>query len=156
MDDLWVVLPHLGAGGAQKVGLLAAEHFAAQGFKVRVLSLRPEHPVKHRLPDNVSMLNMDPDPKNLHPWLRDVENRSWPARGRRFSVAQLIKVRRWILRFVTVVLLRGIQLALPWFDDRLQPGRSGLATALLSCCMDSVGGLRYARLRELLVHIMGA
>ena len=28
MDDLWVVLPHLGAGGAQKVGLLAAEHFA--------------------------------------------------------------------------------------------------------------------------------
>ena len=152
MDDLWVVLPHLGAGGAQKVGLLAAEHFAAQGFKVRVLSLRPEHPVKHRLPNNVSMLNMDPDPKSLHPWLRDVENRSWPARGRRFSVAQLIKVRRWILRFVTVVLLRGIQLALPWFDDRLHPGRSGLATALLSCCMDSVGGLRYARLRELLVE----
>ena len=151
MDDLWVVLPHLGAGGAQKVGLLAAEHFAARGFKVRVLSLRPEHPVKHRLPDNVSMLNMDPDPKSLHPWLRDVENRSWPARGRRFTVAQLIKLRRWIIRFVTVVVLRGIQIALPWLDDRLQPGRSGLATALLSCCMDSVGGLRYARLRELLV-----
>ena len=28
VDDLWVVLPHLGAGGAQKVGLLAADHFA--------------------------------------------------------------------------------------------------------------------------------
>ena len=47
MDDLWVVLPHIGAGGAQKVGLLAAEHFAAQGFKVRVLSLRHGHPIKH-------------------------------------------------------------------------------------------------------------
>ena len=152
MDDLWVVLPHLGAGGAQKVGLLAAEHFAAQGFQVRVLSLRPEHPVKHRLPDNVSMLDMDPDPKSLHPWLRDVENRSWQARGRRFTVAQLIKVRRFIVRLVTVVLLRGIQLALPWVDDRLQPGRGGLANALLSCCMESVGGLRYARLRDLLVE----
>ena len=39
MDDLWVVLPHLGAGGAQKVALLAAEHFSAQGYRVRVLTL---------------------------------------------------------------------------------------------------------------------
>ena len=39
MDDLWVVLPHLGAGGAQKVGLLAAEHFSAQGYRVKVLTL---------------------------------------------------------------------------------------------------------------------
>ena len=66
MDDLWVVLPHLGAGGAQKVGLLAAEHFAEQGMKVRVLSLRPEHPVKHRLPANVRMLDVD-----LHPDAED-------------------------------------------------------------------------------------
>lgn len=50
MDDLWVVLPHLGAGGAQKVGLLAAEHFAAQGYRVRVLSLRHGHPLKHTIP----------------------------------------------------------------------------------------------------------
>ena len=46
MDDLWVILPHLGAGGAQKVGLLAAEHFVSQGFRVRVLSLRHSHPIK--------------------------------------------------------------------------------------------------------------
>jgi len=59
VDDLWVVLPHLGAGGAQKVGLLAADHFARQGLRVRVLSLRPDHPVKHRLPQNVSMLDME-------------------------------------------------------------------------------------------------
>ena len=45
MDDLWVVLPHLGAGGAQKVALLAAEHFSAQGYRVRVLTLIHGHPV---------------------------------------------------------------------------------------------------------------
>ena len=61
MDDLWVVLPHIGAGGAQKVGLLAAEHFAAQGFKVRVLSLRHGHPIKHAIPDGVELLDLGPD-----------------------------------------------------------------------------------------------
>jgi len=35
-DDLWLVLPHLGPGGAQKVALLAAEHFLAKGWRVRV------------------------------------------------------------------------------------------------------------------------
>ena len=61
MDDLWVVLPHIGAGGAQKVGLLAAEHFAVQGFKVRVLSLRHGHPIKHAIPDGVELLDLGPD-----------------------------------------------------------------------------------------------
>ncbi len=30
-DDLWIVLPHLGPGGAQKVAVLAASHFATRG-----------------------------------------------------------------------------------------------------------------------------
>ena len=74
MDDLWVVLPHLGAGGAQKVGLLAAEHFAAQGLRVRVLSLRHNHPIKHRLPENVTAFDLGPDQDDfsVHPWLQDV------------------------------------------------------------------------------------
>ena len=37
-DDLWLVLPHLGAGGAQKVALIAARHFAAQGLKVKLVT----------------------------------------------------------------------------------------------------------------------
>ena len=53
MDDLWVVLPHLGAGGAQKVGLLAAEHFSAQGYRVKVLTLIHGHPVLHNIPEGV-------------------------------------------------------------------------------------------------------
>ena len=154
MDDLWVVLPHLGAGGAQKVGLLAAEHFAEQGMKVRVLSLRPEHPVKHRLPANVRMLDIDlhPDAEDVHPWLRDVWDRSLLARGRRFSIAQLIKLRRFAIRLITPLLLRALQMGLPWFARRLEPGRDGLVNGLLELCMRSAGGLRYVRLKQLLAE----
>ncbi|RZO12718.1 MAG: glycosyltransferase family 4 protein, partial [Synechococcus sp. MED-G135] len=35
-DDLWLVLPHLGPGGAQKVALLAAGFFMAKGWRVRL------------------------------------------------------------------------------------------------------------------------
>ena len=94
MDDLWVVLPHFGAGGAQKVGLLAAEHFASQGLRVRVLSLRHGHPIKHALPAGVEVFDLGPDEAVLHPWLRDVADRSLPARMRRFSLAQVLKVQR--------------------------------------------------------------
>ena len=152
MDDLWVVLPHLGAGGAQKVGLLAAEHFAQQGMTVRVVSLRPDHPVRHRVPDCVALLNLDlsSTSEQLHPWLRDSDNRALHARARRFSVAQLIKLRRGCLRLITLLLLQGVQLILPWIDRRVQPGRDGGLTALLHYCMGSFGGLRYVRLRQLL------
>ena len=152
MDDLWVVLPHLGAGGAQKVGLLAAEHFAEQGLRVRVLSLRPEHPVKHRLPENVTTFSIDlcPD-EELHPWLRDGWNRSLLARARRFSIAQLIRYRRLLIRLITQILVLILQLLPPRFDRQFQPGCRGLAGWLLAHCISSAGGLRYARLRALLV-----
>ncbi len=153
MDDLWVVLPHLGAGGAQKVGLLAAEHFAQQGITVRVLSLRPDHPVRHRVPDSVNLLNLDLSTQSeLHPLLRDASNRALQARARRFSVAQLIKVQRGLLRLITLPLLQVLQLLLPWFETRVQPGRSGALTALLNHCMGSFGGLRYIRLRQLFLE----
>ena len=32
-DDLWLVLPHLGPGGAQKVALLAASFFGLKGWR---------------------------------------------------------------------------------------------------------------------------
>ena len=55
-DDLWLVLPHLGAGGAQKVALIAARHFAAQGLKVKLVTLIPGHPVAHTLPEGILWL----------------------------------------------------------------------------------------------------
>ena len=136
MDDLWVVLPHIGAGGAQKVGLLAAEHFAAQGFKVRVLSLRHGHPIKHSIPDGVELLDLGPD-------VEVGGNRSLIARLRRFTNAQLIKLCR-------LLTLAGLQLTWRWCEHKVQPDADAWVTRLLAWCMEGLGGLRYRRLRALL------
>ena len=136
MDDLWVVLPHIGAGGAQKVGLLAAEHFAAQGFKVRVLSLRHGHPIKHAIPDGVELLDLGPD-------VEVGGNRSLIEWGCRFTTAQLIK----LCRFLT---LTGLQLTWRWCEHKIQPDADAWVTRLLAWCMEGLGGLRYRRLRALL------
>ena len=145
MDDLWVVLPHLGAGGAQKVGLLAAEHFASQGLRVRVLSLRHGHPIKHALPAEVDVFDLGPDEAALHPWLSDVANRSLLARARRFSLAQLIKLQRLLLRI-------AIALCWPLIERQMHPERSTWATRLLQRGMPRLAGFRYARLRQLIVE----
>ena len=145
MDDLWVVLPHLGAGGAQKVGLLAAEHFASQGLRVRVLSLRHGHPIKHALPAEVDVFDLGPDEAALHPWLSDVANRSLLARSRRFSLAQLIKLQRLLLRI-------AIALCWPLIERQMHPERSTLATRLLQRGMPRLAGFRYERLRQLIVE----
>ena len=136
MDDLWVVLPHIGAGGAQKVGLLAAEHFVAQGFKVRVLSLRHGHPIKHAIPDGVELLDLGPD-------VEVGGNRSLIEWGCRFTTAQLIK----LCRFLT---LAGLQLTWRWCEHKVQPDADAWVTRLLAWCMEGLGGLRYRRLRALL------
>jgi glycosyltransferase involved in cell wall biosynthesis len=145
MDDLWVVLPHLGAGGAQKVGLLAAEHFASQGLRVRVLSLRHGHPIKHALPAEVDVFDLGPDEAALHPWLSDVANRSLLARSRRFSLAQLIKLQRLLLRI-------AIALCWPLIERQMHPERSTWTTRLLQRGMPRLAGFRYARLRQLIVE----
>ena len=153
MDDLWVVLPHLGAGGAQKVGLLAAEHFAAQGFKVRVLSLRHGHPIKHRLPENITTFDLGTDDDlNIHPWLRDVWNRSLLARARRFSLAQCIKLRRLVIRVTMALVLRSMQWTWPLIKAKIQPGSKALPVRLLNWCMRGTGGVIYRRLRELMLE----
>jgi glycosyltransferase involved in cell wall biosynthesis len=140
MDDLWVVLPHLGPGGAQKVGLLAAGHFAAQGLKVRVVTLWYDHPIKHRLPEGVTHMDVGPDDRR--PWLGDYWNRSLLARGRRFCTAQLIKLRRW---FVS----GPIWLLWPWIERRAWPGETGLPLRLLHAGMARLCSYQLLRLREL-------
>lgn len=156
MDDLWIVLPHFGAGGAQKVGLLAAKHFAAQGLKVRVLSLRHGHPIKHRLPDNITAFDLGPDEDDfsVHTWLQDVWNRLLPARSRRFSVAlwTKLKLRSFGTRVITALVLPWMQLTWPWFERKIQPGSDAQALRVLNYCMRWVGGNRYRRLRQLMVE----
>ena len=133
-DDLWLVLPHLGAGGAQKVALIAARHFAAQGLKVKLVTLIPGHPLAHPLPDGI-------------PWLQlgAPTNSSWWARGGRFALAQLDK------------LIRGLfQLQLRWFDRwfqaRIRPGGAGLALQLFRFGTEASAGLRLRQLRQHFRH----
>lgn len=143
MDDLWIVLPHLGAGGAQKVALLAAEHFSAQGLQVRVLTLIHGHPVLHRIPEGVRHQELPADANALHPWLRDGWNRSLLARGRRFTIAQLLKAYRPLIR-AQLLLLRS------WLEPRIQPGATGLAWGLFARGAASLGGERLRHLRRLI------
>ncbi len=143
MDDLWVVLPHLGAGGAQKVGLLAAEHFAAEGFQVRVLSLRHGHPVKHSIPAGVEVFDLGPDEVVMHPWLRDGWNRSLGARCRRFSLAQVLKLQRMALHV-------AIAVTWPLIERQMHPRNHAWATRLLRLGMPRLAGYRYERLCQLM------
>ena len=49
-SDLCLVLPHLGAGGAQKVAVLAAEHYQLAGYRVELITLLPDRDILHHLP----------------------------------------------------------------------------------------------------------
>ena len=138
MDDLWVVLPHLGAGGAQKVGLLAAEHFVAQGFRVRVLSLRHGHPIKQTIPSGVEVFDLEPD---VHPWFRDVSNRSLKARSRRFILAQVLKLLR-------ILFVLAIAASWPLIERQMHPDSDNWASRLLRLGMPWLAGYRSKRLRQ--------
>ena len=129
-DDLWLVLPHLGAGGAQKVALIAARHFAAQGLTVKLVTLIPGHPVAHALPDGI-------------PWLElgAPTHRSWWARGGRFMLAQLDKLIRWLFQ-LQLGWLAG------WFQARIHPGSEGLAMQLFRVGTEATAGLRLRQLRR--------
>lgn len=138
MDDLWVVLPHLGPGGAQKVGLLAAGHFAAQGLKVRVLTLYPDHPVHHRLPAGI--VHSDIGAEKITPI--DISDRSLLARGRRFCRANLIKLRRHSINPL-------LWLLWPLIERRSWPGRQSRLQRLLHEGLSWSRDYRLKRLRDL-------
>ena len=57
-SDLCLVLPHLGAGGAQKVAVLAAEHFQQAGYRVELITLLPDQQVLHVLPLGVDHIDL--------------------------------------------------------------------------------------------------
>ena len=129
-DDLWLVLPHLGAGGAQKVALIAASHFAVQGLKVKLVTLIPGHPVAHTLPDGIPLLELGVP-----------TNRSWWARGGRFSLAQLDK----LIRLFFQLQLRWFA---GWFQARVDPGARGLGMQLFRVGTEATAGLRLRQLRR--------
>ena len=128
-DDLWLVLPHLGAGGAQKVALMAARHFTAQGLKVKLVTLIPGHPVAHPLPDGIPLLELGVP-----------THRSWWARAGRFALAQLDK----LIRLLFQLQLRWFA---GWFQGRVDPGARGVAMQLFRLGAEATAGFRFRQLR---------
>ena len=57
-QNLFIVLPHLGPGGAQKVALLAAEHYQRRGFDVVVVSFLPDKPLAHGIPKGIEWIDL--------------------------------------------------------------------------------------------------
>lgn len=127
---MWLVLPHLGAGGAQKVALMAARHFAAQGVKVKLVTLIPGHPVAHALPDGIPLLELGAP-----------THRSWWARAGRFTQAQLDK----LIRLLFQLQLRWFA---GWFQARVDRGGRGLAMRLFRLGTEATAGFRFRQLRR--------
>ncbi|MEA5474350.1 hypothetical protein VB716_08960, partial [Synechococcus sp. CCY9201] len=96
-DDLWIVLPHLGPGGAQKVAVLAAGHFAARGLRVRLITLLPDQPAVLEPPPGVEHIDLGPlvasDRQRLGPEV-DVSDRSPLAIAGRVAALWIGRIRR--------------------------------------------------------------
>lgn len=131
-DDLWIVLPHLGPGGAQKVAMLAAAHFAGQGYQITVVSLLPDPTSVHAVPAGVRLLDLGAAVAAAR--RGDWWNRSLFARGRRFLKLWLPRLASW---FLLITLW-------PWLR-RLRPPQGA---GLLRWLVRGVGGPQASLLRE--------
>ena len=123
------------------MALLAAAHFQAQGLRIRLITLLPDHPLAHPLPAGLDQLDLGPAVAQA--WLGDHWNRSWLARARRFLSAQ----RRRVQRLLASVLL---QFAWPWLSRAAVPGARNRAFLLLRWCVQAVSGPQAVLLRQAL------
>lgn len=128
-DDLWFVLPHLGPGGAQKVALLAASHFMAKGWRVRLVTMLPGPAQAHAIPEGLQLTDLAPVVDAL--WKRDYWNRSLLARSRRF-----LAPKRRLHRLAARVLI-GPCIALL---EPVLPGRQDWRSQLLCWCVKGIDG----------------
>jgi len=130
--DLVIVLPHLGPGGAQKVALMAADHFLRDGLNVVLVTLLPGKPVAHALPEG--LLWIDLGPKVAETW----SNRALTARAGRFLQGWSRRLLAWFALCAAWTVLRSIP-----------PGRFA---ELVHWLMTSVSGVQASLLRDLLVR----
>ena len=139
MDDLWLVLPHLGPGGAQKVALLAAGFFMLKGWRVRLVTMLPGPRQAHAIPEGLLVTDLAPAVDAL--WKRDHWNRSVLARGRRY----LAPKRR--LHRLTARLVMGPLVGLL---EPVQPGQRHWRSGLLRWCVQGIDGPPSVELERLL------
>ena len=128
-DDLWLVLPHLGPGGAQKVALLAAGFFMAKGWRVRLVTMLPGPAQAHAIPEGLLVTDLAPAVDAL--WKRDHWNRSLLARGRR-DLAPKRRLHRALARLVMGPLVGLL--------ESVQPGQLCWRSSLLQWCVQGIDG----------------
>ena len=128
-DDLWLVLPHLGPGGAQKVALLAAGFFMAKGWRVRLVTMLPGPAQAHAIPEGLLVTDLAPAVDAL--WKRDHWNRSLLARGRR-DLAPKRRLHRALARLVMGPLVGLL--------ESVQPGQRCWRSRLLQWCVQGIDG----------------
>ena len=128
-DDLWLLLPHLGPGGAQKVALLAAGFFLAKGWRVRLITMLPGPDQAHVIPEGLLVTDLAPAVDAL--WKRDHWNRSLLARGRRF-LAPKRRLHRMAARVLMGPLIDLLEPATP--EDL------GWRSQLLRWCVHGIDG----------------
>jgi len=138
-DDLWLVLPHLGPGGAQKVALLAAGFFMAKGWRVRLVTMLPGPAQAHAIPEGLLVTDLAPAVDDL--WKRDHWNRSLLARGRR-DLAPKRRLHRALARLVMGPLVGLL--------ESVQPGQRCWRSSLLQWCVQGIDGPPSVELERLL------
>ena len=138
-DDLWLVLPHLGPGGAQKVALLAAGFFMAKGWRVRLVTMLPGPAQAHAIPEGLLVTDLAPAVDAL--WKRDHWNRSLVARARRY-LAPKRRLHRALARLVMGPLVGLL--------ESVQPGQRCWRSSLLQWCVQGIDGPPSVELERLL------
>ena len=131
--DLLIVLPHLGPGGAQKVALLAADHFMRDGLSVVLVTLLPGRPRTHALPEGLCWIDLGESVAEA--W----SNRALTARARRF-------IGTWGRRLAALVF---VATTWPWIKQ-IRPGRQG---SLVHWLIASLTGVQASLLREMLLVV---
>ena len=117
-SDLCLVLPHLGAGGAQKVAVLAAEHYQLAGYRVELITLLPDREILHQVPLGVVHVDLGASLQR--------------------ALAQQSRWRRVVHRWIGRV---GVSLVGPSIVGSYQPrvGSDWVQRWMLWCCRGMVG-----------------
>lgn len=139
-DDLWLILPHLGPGGAQKVAMLTANFFQKKGWRIRVVTLLPGPGQVHQVPDGVLFTDLGPAVEAL--WQRDHWNRSLIARGRRF-----LAPKRRAHRLASRLLMGPLMVLF----NSVSPLCDNWNSRLLRWCVNGIDGPPSWLLRDLLL-----
>ena len=132
LDDLWLVLPHLGAGGAQKVALMAASFFLAKGWRVRLVTLRSGSAQAHTIPEGLLVNDLAPVVDAMRE--EQILKCPWQSPGLR------VRTPQWALHVLHRLIALLVMGPLVGLLQPVQPGQRCWRSRLLCWCMTGIGG----------------